>query len=140
MTQNCPRCGSARIKRGYRPTKWWSAIVGRYYLLCDSCNWEFIGFALPGTVKGTSRKRVKTSAENGKCSPVQHSDETGEVVENQDLSKTIVSTENVDFETAANGNSHPIESVFESANADTNRQQTKSHNRKRRRGRVKTRK
>jgi hypothetical protein len=36
----------------------------RYNLLCDECNWEFKGFAVPGTVsvKPKSRKR-KTNTE-----------------------------------------------------------------------------
>lgn len=58
-TQNCPRCASNRIRRGYRPTPVWSKILFRYNLLCDSCNWEFRGFAIPGTVSTKSAKKRK---------------------------------------------------------------------------------
>ena len=60
-TQNCPRCSSNRVRRGYRPTPLWSKLLFRYNLLCDNCNWEFKGFAIPGTVsnKPTSKKRKK---------------------------------------------------------------------------------
>jgi hypothetical protein len=34
-------------------------IVGRHYLLCNNCNWEFVSFALPGTVSSGSRRRNK---------------------------------------------------------------------------------
>lgn len=59
ISQTCPRCHSSRIRRGYRPTPLWSKILFRYNLLCDSCNWEFKGFAVPGTVtaKTTGKRR-----------------------------------------------------------------------------------
>jgi hypothetical protein len=28
-------------------------------LLCDNCNWEFTGFAVPGTVSSRSNRRYK---------------------------------------------------------------------------------
>ncbi len=59
ITQSCPRCGSNRIKRGYRPTPFLSKLVGRYHLLCDNCNWEFKGFAIPGTFASSPPKRTK---------------------------------------------------------------------------------
>jgi hypothetical protein len=64
----CPRCGSGRIRRGYRHTRFWSKLVGRYNLLCDGCNWEFVGFAVPGTVEfhSASRKRKKQASENNR--------------------------------------------------------------------------
>lgn len=37
----------------------WSKLIGRYNLLCDSCNLEFKGFAVPGTVDTHYRKRNK---------------------------------------------------------------------------------
>lgn len=63
---NCPRCGGQRIRRGYRHTRFWSKLVGRYNLLCDGCNWEFVGFALPGTVEihSSSRKKKKRASES----------------------------------------------------------------------------
>lgn len=36
--------------------------IGRYYLLCDACNWEFTGFAVPGTVSSKPSRR-KTRSE-----------------------------------------------------------------------------
>jgi hypothetical protein len=59
ISQSCPRCHSSRIRRGYRPTPLWSKIMFRYNLLCDSCNWEFKGFAVPGTVSAKPTKRRK---------------------------------------------------------------------------------
>lgn len=59
ISQRCPRCSSSRVRRGYRPTPLWSKILFRYYLLCDDCNWEFTGFAVPGTVRTKPYKRSK---------------------------------------------------------------------------------
>lgn len=59
ISQRCPKCLSKRIRRGYRPTPLWSKILFRYNLLCDSCNWEFIGFAVPGTVSSKPTKKAK---------------------------------------------------------------------------------
>ena len=60
-TQKCPRCNSSRIRRGYRPTPLWSKLIFRYNLLCDNCNWEFKGFAIPGTVQTKPTKKIKKS-------------------------------------------------------------------------------
>lgn len=57
MNQRCPKCRSDRIRRGYRSTPLWSKILFRYNLLCDNCNLEFKGFAVPGTVTYNSRKK-----------------------------------------------------------------------------------
>ena len=63
-TQNCPRCDSSRVRRGYRPTSLFKKLTFRYNLLCDSCNWEFVGFAIPGTVTSkTKKKRQENSSE-----------------------------------------------------------------------------
>lgn len=59
ISQNCPKCFSSRVRRGYRPTPLWSKILFRYNLLCDNCNWEFTGFAVPGTVTSKPTKRTK---------------------------------------------------------------------------------
>lgn len=63
VSQRCPRCASSRVRRGYRPTPLWSKFIFRYNLLCDACNWEFIGFAVPGTVstKPTKKKKIDHS-------------------------------------------------------------------------------
>jgi hypothetical protein len=50
ISQRCPKCRSSRIRRGYRPTSIFFKVLFRYNLLCDRCNWEFKGFAVPGTV------------------------------------------------------------------------------------------
>jgi len=63
-TQNCPRCNSKRIRRGYRPTSLFSKILFRYNLLCDNCNWEFKGFAIPGTVSTRPTKKRKKTVED----------------------------------------------------------------------------
>ncbi len=66
ISQKCPRCSSNRVRRGYRKTPIYMKLVGRYYLLCDACNWEFTGFALPGTVTAKStRKKPKEDGETG---------------------------------------------------------------------------
>lgn len=59
ISQSCPRCHSTRIRRGYRPTPLWSKFLCRFNLLCDGCNWEFKGFAVPGTVSTKSSKKRK---------------------------------------------------------------------------------
>lgn len=61
ISQRCPKCLSDRVRLGYRPTPIWSKILLRYHLLCDNCNWEFVGFAVPGTVshKPTRKKKSK---------------------------------------------------------------------------------
>jgi hypothetical protein len=62
----CPRCNSDRIRRGYRPTSLILKFIGRYNLLCDSCNWEFSGFAIPGTVSAKPTKKKKKVGEENK--------------------------------------------------------------------------
>jgi predicted nucleic-acid-binding Zn-ribbon protein len=57
ISQRCPKCGSKRIRRGYRPTPFWLKIIFRYHLLCDNCNWEFKGFAVPGTVSSKPTRK-----------------------------------------------------------------------------------
>lgn len=56
-TQKCPRCESSRVRRGYRPTSLFKKLTFRYNLLCDNCNWEFVGFAIPGTVPSKTKKK-----------------------------------------------------------------------------------
>ena len=70
ISQRCPKCRSDRIRRGYRPTKLWSKILFRYYLLCDKCNWEFKGFAVPGTVGSRSTSSKKNHREKAKAKTV----------------------------------------------------------------------
>lgn len=61
-TQKCPRCESSRIRRGYQPTSLFKKLTFRYNLLCDSCNWQFVGFAIPGTVSSKTKKKRHVSA------------------------------------------------------------------------------
>jgi hypothetical protein len=56
-TQRCPKCKSKRIRLGYHPTPLLLKIIFRYNLLCDDCNWEFNGFAIPGTVSRRAKKK-----------------------------------------------------------------------------------
>ena len=49
-------------------------MIGRYYLLCDACNWEFTGFALPGTVS-SRRRRTKQGQEKEEVES-QHSEDS----------------------------------------------------------------
>jgi len=63
-TQSCPRCNSKRVRRGYRPTSLFLKILFRYNLLCDNCNWEFKGFAIPGTVSTKPTKKQKKTVED----------------------------------------------------------------------------
>lgn len=73
ISQRCPKCHSSRIRAGYRPTPLWSKLLFRYHLLCDGCNWEFSGFAVPGTVssktKRTGRKQSEIPDINPKNTP-----------------------------------------------------------------------
>lgn len=62
ISQKCPRCHSNRIRRGYRPTRFWSKLIFRYNLLCNACNWQFKGFAVPGTVTAKPPKKRKNQA------------------------------------------------------------------------------
>ncbi len=65
ISQKCPKCSSDRVRRGYRPTSIFSKIVFRYNLLCDACNWEFKGFAVPGTVSAKpTRKKKKVKSKS----------------------------------------------------------------------------
>ncbi len=63
-TQKCPRCNSQRVRVGYRHTSLFSKILFRYNLLCDNCNWEFKGFAIPGTVSTKPTKKRKKTIED----------------------------------------------------------------------------
>ena len=64
ISQKCPKCFSNRVRRGYRPTPFWSKVLFRYNLLCDNCNWEFRGFAIPGTVSSKPTKKPKKNPVN----------------------------------------------------------------------------
>lgn len=94
IIQRCPRCGSDRIRRGYRRTPWWQAIFGRYNLLCNSCNWEFVGLAIPGTVPDQSvRKRKKQPLKADQIQLPVMGQEAKRFAETQELSETGSSNE-----------------------------------------------
>lgn len=59
ISQRCPKCSSKRVRRGYRRTPLLMKILFRYHLLCDNCNWEFTGFAVPGTVTSKPKRKKK---------------------------------------------------------------------------------
>jgi len=63
ISQRCPKCTSSRIRAGYRPTPLWSKLLFRFNLLCNNCNWEFRGFAVPGTVSSNPRRSKKKQSE-----------------------------------------------------------------------------
>lgn len=98
ISQRCPKCHSNRIRRGYRPTPFLSKLIFRYNLLCDSCNWEFAGFAVPGTVsvKPTRKHRKRSQTENnGKQGDNNSKDEnlassSVSEMENERVNKTFV--------------------------------------------------
>lgn len=83
---------SKRIRHGYRPTPLWSKFLMRYNLLCDSCNWEFVGFAVPGTVSHKPTKKAKTKASAGpdtgeKNGPKNEDGKSSEILETIPLVK-----------------------------------------------------
>ncbi|MGH9902426.1 MAG: hypothetical protein ACRD68_11525 [Pyrinomonadaceae bacterium] len=63
--RRCPKCGSSRVRRGYKDTMLLLRMVGVYNLLCDNCNLLFTGFAIPGTVpaRGSHRRKRRADAE-----------------------------------------------------------------------------
>jgi hypothetical protein len=102
----CPRCDSGRIRRGYRRTPIWRRAVGRYYLLCNACNWEFAGWAIPGTVDAASARRRKKRAEEKNRQAAEAFDESKEFIqkteESEDFQNEVEKSENnrADFEAA----------------------------------------
>ncbi|HQU82809.1 MAG TPA: hypothetical protein PKY59_06780 [Pyrinomonadaceae bacterium] len=94
ISQRCPKCHSNRIRRGYRPTPFWSKLVFRYNLLCDSCNWEFTGFAVPGTVsvKPTRKHKKRSAHRENEKDKNEKSNNSSEVsaMENERINKTFV--------------------------------------------------
>jgi hypothetical protein len=87
ISQRCPACDSSRIRRGYRPTRFWAKLIFRYNLLCDNCNWEFVGFALPGFISTKQTKSSKEKRERGKSAQggtsTAATNETGKNSENE---------------------------------------------------------
>jgi hypothetical protein len=91
----CPRCDSNRIRRGYRRSPIWWRIFGRYHLLCNACNWEFAGWAIPGTVEAAATRRRKKRAAEKKQQAPDTFEESKESVENVEKAEdNIQTTEN----------------------------------------------
>lgn len=66
IAQRCPKCGSAKVRRGYEDTVLLLRLIGIYNLLCDNCNLLFRGFAIPGTVPPRGRHRRKRESHDGR--------------------------------------------------------------------------
>ncbi len=87
ISQRCPKCLSQRVRHGYRPTPLWSKLLLRYNLLCDNCNWEFTGFAVPGTISHKPSRKSKVSAGTVKEEPVEDQGESPEFYKTASASK-----------------------------------------------------
>ncbi len=75
ISQRCPRCGSKRIKRGYRATPFFAKLFFYFNLLCDNCNWEFRGFAIPFLGKKKSKKYARRKESDPAFSSVKSEQE-----------------------------------------------------------------
>lgn len=61
LTPRCPRCKSRRIQHGFNDAPLGLRLVGIRELLCNNCNLEFKGFALPGSLKRVPSSREESS-------------------------------------------------------------------------------
>lgn len=57
ISPKCPKCGSSRVRRGYKRTPLVMRLFGIYHLLCDHCNLLFTGFVVPGTLQRRKKHR-----------------------------------------------------------------------------------
>jgi len=57
FVQSCPKCGSGRVRRGYRQASIFLRVIGINYLLCNNCNLHFKGFGLFGASAGSRQRR-----------------------------------------------------------------------------------
>ena len=96
LSQKCPRCNSKRVRRGYRPTSIFSKAIFRFNLLCDNCNWQFKGFALPGfkSPKQTRSSREKKEINNSSELKVEVQPETETLKSPQVISKPKIRKKN----------------------------------------------
>jgi hypothetical protein len=63
FVQGCPRCRSKRVQLGFNDPPLILRMLGFNEILCNNCNLEFKGFALPGAVKrmaSTREEHAKT--------------------------------------------------------------------------------
>ncbi len=89
ISQRCPKCRSSRVRAGYRPTPLWSKLLFRFNLLCNNCNWEFVGFAVPGTVSAKSSKSKQTKKKQPESVAAEKKDNS-EIVEPEKKNKTEI--------------------------------------------------
>ncbi|MEA2173481.1 MAG: hypothetical protein QOD00_1073 [Blastocatellia bacterium] len=61
LAPRCPRCQSSRIQHGYEEESLFLRLLSVRALLCNNCNLEFKGFALPGTLKRTASMKEEAS-------------------------------------------------------------------------------
>ena len=59
FVQHCPRCKSPRIQHGFNDSPLALRLIGIRELLCNNCNLEFRGVALPGAVGRTQSSRAE---------------------------------------------------------------------------------
>jgi hypothetical protein len=65
FAQWCPRCRSRRVQLGYNETPILLQLICVHEILCNNCNLEFRGFALPGALKRVPSPSVEEQ-ERGK--------------------------------------------------------------------------
>jgi hypothetical protein len=82
-------------------------MFGRYNLLCNSCNWEFVGLAIPGTVpEQHPRKRKKQAVNREQIQPQITAPEVNPFAEIRELSETV---------SLSNSNNQNIKEVADSS-------------------------
>lgn len=91
-TQKCPKCGSQNVRQGYRPTHILFKLAFRYNLLCNNCNLEFKGFAIPGTVSRKTKKKPKSDETSKMKATFEDFTSNIKEIENSD---TLGSTQNM---------------------------------------------
>lgn len=64
-------------------------MIGKYNLLCNACNWEFVGFAVPGTLEAHSARRRKKRAEQKNQQPLAPIHESKEALEDFEEAETV---------------------------------------------------
>ena len=112
----CPRCDSERIRRGYRRAPIWWRLFGRYHLLCNACNWEFVGWAIPGTVDATATRRRKKRAAEKQRQASEPLAESKEFVETPEEAETKVAETNLEISDEAETNLETSENDSENRN------------------------
>ena len=52
----CPKCGSTKVRRGYKKTHTLLRLFGIRHLLCQNCHQTFAGFVKPGALQSQKKK------------------------------------------------------------------------------------